>query len=156
MTERYAPASEFLLRAIDEELPFDGSEFGAANIRRLITLTRDDNEINRDWAVFLLGWLDDDSAITSDALRLAADDCSGVVRAEAISGLARRGHGEALSLIIRELQEEAAWLPLIDAAEEVADPALVEHLIPFSEGDDSFSKAVRRAISACAAGVARA
>lgn len=155
MTERYVPPSDFLVRAIDEEVAFDCSEFGAANLQRLIALTRDANEINRDWAVLLLGWVDDDTAIISDALRLAADDRSGVVRAEAISGLARRSHIEAVPLIIRELQGEGVWLALIDAAQEVADPALVEHLMPFSDGDDSFAEAVRCAISACAAGVPR-
>lgn len=48
MTERYAPPSKFLRAVIDDDVPFVGSDFAAANLRRLIKMTRDSDSVNRD------------------------------------------------------------------------------------------------------------
>jgi hypothetical protein len=137
---------------IAEEVPFDGT-FGSANFAKLVALTTDEDEANRDWATLLLGQLEIDTPELRQALLRAADDVSGIVRAEAIGGLAQRDRALALPLVKRELELEFVWLPLFEAAELVADPSLVELLRPFTEPSDNewLDKAALAAFRACKA-----
>lgn len=154
MTEGYEPPSDFLKGVINESVPLEGSSFGCANFLRLIEMTRDADVANRDWATLLLAQSDFDDEAARTALRAAADDSDFVVRAEAILGLANRSIPETLSLVQRELAGEMASIPLMEAAEALADPKLIEALSAFSEGDDWIAEAARRAMEACSRGVA--
>src|SRR3546814_15755070 len=90
MTERYAPPSEFLRAVIDEDAPLLGSDFAAANLQRLIEMTRDGDAVNRDWATLLLAQQNADTPEVRAALLRAAEDESDPVRAEAVLGVAPR------------------------------------------------------------------
>src|SRR3546814_13376334 len=75
MTERYAPPSEFLRAVIDEDAPLLGSDFAAANLQRLIEMTRDGDAVNRDWATLLLAQQTADTPeVPAELLREAADE----------------------------------------------------------------------------------
>lgn len=156
MTESYEPPSDFLKGVINESVPLGGSSFGQANRVRLIEMTSDANVANRDWATFLLAQADFDDDVVRGALRTAADDSDSVVRAEAILGLTNRSAPEALSLVQRELPGDVASVPIVEAAEELADPRLIEAVRVFAEGDDWIAEAARRAMEACSRGAAAA
>ena len=150
--ESYSPPSPFLQSAIADEVPFEGA-FGAVNFAKLVAFTKHEDEANRDWATFLLGQLEADTPELRQALLEASEDESGIVRAEAIWGLAQRDKALALSLVKRELEMDFVWLPLFEAAELIADPSLVEQLRPFTDptDDDSIDQAAMAAFSACKA-----
>ena len=150
--ERYSPPSPFLQSVISDEVPFEGN-FGAVNLTKLVALTKDKEEANRDWATFLLGQLETDTPELRQALLEAAEDKSGVVRAEAIWGLAQRDKVLALPLVKRELELDSVWLPLFEAAELIADPSLVEQLRPFTDptDDETIDQAAMSAFLACKA-----
>jgi len=103
MTEEghYQPQSDFLIMIANEEISFDDSEFGRANLRRLISLTTDDDISNRDWATMLLGHHGPQTDEVRDALLRAAEDESLYVRAEAIEALVERDRASALWLVKR-------------------------------------------------------
>src|SRR3546814_9103340 len=90
MTERYAPPSEFLRAVSDEDAPLLGSDFAAANLQRLIEMTRDGDAVNRDWDTLLLAQQNADTPEVRAALLRAAEDESDTVRAEAVLGVAQR------------------------------------------------------------------
>ena len=150
--ERYAPPSLFLQSVIAEESPLEG-ELGAQNLEQLFRLMTDGEEANRDWATFLLSQTDFDTTEVRTALLAAAEDQSAIVRAEAISGLAKRDKALALPLVRRELMAESVWVPLLEAAEQLADPSLCDLLEPFMTPSDDkyFDSMVEDAFRACKA-----
>lgn len=154
MTARYAPPSGFLRAVIDEDAPLSGSDFAAANLRRLIEMTRDGNAVNRDWATLLLAQQEADTPEVREALLRAAEDESDAVRAEAVLGIAHRSKALALPLLRRELARKAISMPILEAAALVADPSLVEDLRAFahSSGDDLVDNLAVTALKACEAG----
>lgn len=149
MTDGYEPTSDFLKGVIHDSVPLDDSSFGRANLVRLIEMTSDADVANRDWATLLLAQSDFDDDVVRGALRRAADDSDFVVRAEAILGLTNRSMPEAFSLVQRELAGDVASIPLMEAAEALADPQLIEAIRAFAEGDDWIAEAARRAVEAC-------
>ena len=108
----------------------------ASNVRRLMTLMRDEDAANRDWATLLLAQQDLDTDGVRQALLAAAEDENEYVRAEAILGLAQRNKALALPLIRRELGHERVAVPLFEAAALVADPSLVDDLRDFTAPSD--------------------
>lgn len=71
--ELYRPKSDFLVMVANEEILFDDSEFGRANLQRLIALTGDADTSNRDWATMLIGHFGPDTEEVRTALLRAAE-----------------------------------------------------------------------------------
>lgn len=93
--------------------------------KALLTLTYDEDEKVRDWAVFGLHQGDNDTPEVRARFWEAIEDDCPAVRGEAVSGLAKFG---ARSLIPRliELLEKEDFMPLyFEAAEYLNDPALL-------------------------------
>jgi hypothetical protein len=153
MGDRYSPSSDFLCAVANDEVPLAGSAFAEANLARLIQLMSDDDVANRDWATFLLGQLELDRPDVRQALTVAADDREGIVRAEAILGLAQLDRALALPFIRRELGKDVAWVPIFEAATIVADPSLIESLEVFAEpsGEGFLDERAIEALNACRA-----
>ena len=156
MSERYEPASEFLGAVIADEVPLSGDSFADANLHRLIDMMHDPELSNRDWATMLLAQQDIDTSDVRAALLLAANDRDNVVRAEALSGLARRDRQLALPLVRTELQGEVSCMALFEAAMTIADPALVPFLLPWAEPSDNdfLDRLALDALAACESGKA--
>jgi hypothetical protein len=151
MSERYEPASDFLKAVIAENVPLSDGEEAAANLRLLIAMTRDADTSNRDWATLLLSQTEIDIPEVRAALLNAAEDTVEIVRAEAILGLAQRDTKLALPLLLRELAGETATMPLFEAAELIADPILVDSLLPWTEpsGNQWLDDCALNALKAC-------
>lgn len=154
MKSRYEPPSEFLRAVINEDAPLAGSDFAAANLRRLIKMTGDEDPANRDWATLLLAQQDLDSPEIREALLRAAEDDIDAVRAEAILGVAQRDKSLALPLVQKELARTSVAMPIFEAAALVADPSLVDDLRAFAQpsGDDFLDGLALEALKACEAG----
>jgi hypothetical protein len=152
-TEWYEPPSEFLRTVIDDEAPIGGSQWGEANLRRLIEMTQDDDRANRDWATMLLAQQELDTNEIRQALLRAAADEDDAVRAEAIFGLAQRDRDLALPLLRKALSRNSASMPIFEAAALVADPSLVKDLRCFAEPSDNtfLDGFVLDALAACEA-----
>ena len=150
--DRYEPPNAFLKSLIDDDAPLSGAD-GESNRRRLITLMRDEDAANRDWATLLLAQQDLDTDEVRHALLAAADDENEYVRAEAILGLAQRNKALALPLIRRELGRESVAVPLFEAAALVADPSLVDDLRDFTVPSDDalLDELALKALTACEA-----
>jgi hypothetical protein len=139
MAERYVPSSPFLKAVVDDEIPIGGSEWGEANLRRLIEMTRHEELANRDWATMLLAQQEIDTDDIREALLRAAADEDENVRAEAILGLAQRDPNVALPFLQRALCGRTVSMPILEAAALVADPSLVDDLRCFAErSEDPF------------------
>jgi hypothetical protein len=151
--DRYLPPNAFLKSLIDDDAPLTGVE-GESNCRRLMTLMRDEDAANRDWATLLLAQQDLDTDEVRQALLTAAEDGNEYVRAEAILGLAKRDKALALPLIRRELGQERVAVPLFEAAALVADPSLVDDLRDFAAPSDDalLDELAAKALTACEAG----
>lgn len=154
MTERYLPSSEFLNYAVADEITFDDTVVGQANLAQLLGLVADDDRANRDWAAFLIAGLSLDSPDIRAALLVAANDTDVDTRDEAIVGLARRDHKAALELLKPLLNEEIGEV-LLEAATILGDRSLVPALKTIEHwegGDESIREQLRVAIMACEAG----
>lgn len=151
MCERYQPESEFLKAVIAEQAPLSGGEFGEANLRRLIDMTRDEDRANRDWATFLLAQEDTDTIAVRDALLRAAQDHDDAVRAEAVFGLAKRDRDLALPLVQEALRADAVSAPVLHAAALCAHPSLIEDLRIWAAPSDNpfLDKLAAKALTAC-------
>jgi hypothetical protein len=149
--EPYLPASNFLVSVANEEIVIDESEFGKANLRLLIQLTKDADCSNRDWATMLLAGHGPKTDEVRDALLAAAEDEDEIVRAEAIEGLVERDRENALALVKRELSGDFVSVPLFYAATQLADSSLVPLLEPFAvpSGDDYIDGIAEDALKAC-------
>jgi HEAT repeat protein len=124
-------------------------------IRGLIRLTTDDDRDVRDWATFGLGSLTDvDIPELQDALlaRMSEDDDE--IRGEALVGLARCRHPDALGLVRDELNRPFAGDWSIEAAQLLADsslyPALQAVWKSLSPEDEAhFRRSFDAALDAC-------
>jgi HEAT repeat protein len=151
VTEDYLPASNFLVSVANEEVPIDDTDFGQANLRKLIAMTRDTDVSNRDWAAMLLAGYGPQTEEVRDVLLAAAEDEDQYVRAEAIEGLVSRDREKALGLAKRELTGGFGTVPVLYAAIELADPSLFAFLEPFAEpsGDEFLDGLTDDALNAC-------
>ncbi len=154
MTDVYEPPSDFLKAVVADEVPLSGSMFAAANLTRLIAMTRDPDRANRDWAALLLSQQDIDTPEVRAALRAAANDQDAYVRAEAICGLAGRDPAGALTLVRRELDAGYASVAILEAATLLAHPSLLDVLQDYAEPSDDpwLDKLVLDAIATCSDG----
>ena len=53
----YLPSSEFLNYVLADEIAFDETPLGQANLQRLLAMVTDEDRSNRDWAAFLISGL---------------------------------------------------------------------------------------------------
>jgi HEAT repeat protein len=128
MSERYEPTSDFLCAIINEDVPLSGSKMAEENLRRLIEMTRDEDQSNRDWATFLLAQEEPDTPAVRDALIRATADDDAMVRAEAMLGLAMRDPLLALPLVQQALRAKTVEIPTLEAAALCAHPSLIADL----------------------------
>lgn len=147
----YTPKSHFLNAIINEEVPLSGSPMADANMQRLIAMTRDEDVSNRDWATFLLSQEEADTPEIRAALLAAINDTDPFVRAEALLGIAQRDTQLALPFALQALSRDRVSVPVLEAAEIIADPALVEGLRPWTEPSDDewIDELARKALHAC-------
>jgi HEAT repeat protein len=97
-------------------------------IAALLRLARDDDAAVRDWATFGLGTLHDvDSPDVRQLLWDNLHDEDEDVRGEALAGLAQRRDPRVIAHLIETLDDDCRVYEL-DAAETMADPALLEPL----------------------------
>lgn len=126
-----------------------------AAIGALISLTVDEDKDVRDWATFGLGSLTDvDTPELRDALLARLSEEDDEIRGEALIGLARRNHPQALALVRDELCRPFAGDWVVEAAKLLAATslyaplqALWEALSP--EDQAHFARSFTAALSAC-------
>jgi HEAT repeat protein len=127
-------------------------------ISALLQLSADPDPDTRNWAMFGLGTqIDTDTAAIRDALARGVSDSDSEVRGEALVGLARRHDGRAMEALPRELGRDDVGILALEAAEILADPALLPHLERLlasltPDSDVYFRGRLLEAITACQAG----
>ncbi len=139
MEVRYAVA--YALSGFTDEL----------TIATLISLTKDPEELVRDWAMFALGsQCDVDTPEIREILFQGTCDQVEFVRGEALVGLAIRHDDRVIEPLIRELLawETARYSHFaIDAAEVIASPQLLQTLLQMKQvicpDDNRFDEAIR-------------
>lgn len=123
-------------------------------VHALIALTRDPAAAVRDWATFGLGsQLRTDSPAVRAALADRLDDPDGDIAGEALLGLACRRDPRASARVLRRLEDDPGNL-IIEAAEELADPACLPALLRLRERlglntQSAEARALDAAIAAC-------
>jgi HEAT repeat protein len=157
MSERYEPPSEFLKAIIAEEVPIGTTGLAAENLSRLISMTFDQDSTNRDWATMLLAQEQIDTENVRSALLRAVRDDYEAVRAEALLGLAKIDPKLALPYAIEALAGDSASMPVFEAAEMIANPALIPALQPWLYGsENSFvDDWAQLALQACVRGASK-
>jgi hypothetical protein len=155
MSERYEPPSEFLKAIVADEVPIGTTGFAAENLNRLIGMTSDQDPANRDWATMLLAQQEIDTEAVRSALLRAVRDDYDAVRAEALLGLAKRDPALALPYAQEALAAESASMPVFEAVEIIADPALIPALQPWLKDSEnnSIDDWARLAMQACVRGL---
>ena len=147
----YKPKSDFLNAVISEEVPLSGSPMADENMQTLIAMTRDDDVSNRDWATLLLSQEEADTPEIRAALLNAINDTDPIVRSEALLGIAQRDTQLALPFALVALSGDQVSMAVLEAAEIIADPALVESLRPWTEPSDNewLDELAWKALRAC-------
>ena len=98
-------------------------------IRVLIERISDSDFDTRNWATCGLGsFIRADSPDIRAALRLALKDSDSEVRGEALFGLALRKDPSVVDEILHEWQNDEVSMLSLEAAEEIADPRLLERM----------------------------
>lgn len=157
MSERYEPPSEFLKMIVADEVPIGTTGFASENLSRLIDMTRDQDPANRDWATMLLAQQKIDTEAVRSALLQAVRDDNDAVRAEALLGLAKRDPTLALPYAQQALAAESASMPVFEAVEIIASPALIPALQPWLDEseNDYIDDWARLAMQACVRGASK-
>jgi len=147
----YKPKSDFLNAVISEEVPLSGSPMADENMQTLIAMTRDDDVSNRDWATLLLSQEEADTPEIRAALLNAINDTDPIVRSEALLGIAQRDTQLALPFALVALSGDQVSMAVLEAAEIIADPALLESLRPWTEPSDNewLDELAWKALRAC-------
>lgn len=126
-------------------------------INALIDLSQDKYAEIRDWSTFGLGSLIDvSSSEICDALAARIGDTDYETRCEAIVGLARRKDPRAVAPLIEDLDGDAIGMLSLEAAAELADPALLpallelkEHWVTDGKDEDEWDVRLADAIASC-------
>ena len=124
-------------------------------IAALIQLSRDNDDDVRNWAMFALAAQTDiDGPEIREALAAGLQDPASEIRGEALVGLARRKDARVFAELVKEWALHDVSILSIEAAEELADPDLVPHLMNLQEsldfsGDQYFEDRIQDAIEAC-------
>jgi HEAT repeat protein len=123
-----------------------------AAVRTLIALSSDSDAQVRDWATFGLGaQIDDDSPEIRDALANRVRDPDPETRAEALSGLVKRGDARALEPLRSALRSDIVGTLDVEAARDLGDPALLPDLEALRSWWDVDPKLLEEAIERCRA-----
>ena len=124
-------------------------------IAALIQLSRDNDDDVRNWAMFALAAQTDmDGTELREALAVGLQDPEAEIRGEALVGLARRKDTRVFAELVKEWALHDVSILSIEAAEELADPDLVPHLMNLQESldfsdDQYFEDRIQDAIEAC-------
>jgi hypothetical protein len=132
-----------------------GRQDGPEAIDTLVQLASDPAAAVRDWATFGLGSMrDTDAPALRAVLWTRLDDPDEDVQGEALVGLARRKDERIVPVLLKRLTLDCRVYEL-DAAEELADPRLLERLLMLRDltdgqaGDGYWSRRLANAIAAC-------
>jgi HEAT repeat protein len=121
----------------------------------LIQLSRDQDDDVRNWAMFALACQTDmDGPDVREALAAGLRDTEAEIRGEALVGLARRKDDRVFPELVKEWASHDVSLLSIEAAEELADPDLIPHLMNLQESldlteEEYFQDRIMDAIIAC-------
>lgn len=124
-------------------------------IEGLIELSKDDDEEVRNWATFGLGTqIETNSPEICNALLARLSEENQEIRGEALVGLARRKHPDAIKYIIKELNGQVVNVLILEAAALLESPELYPLLIKWKnvEGEDDsayFEDELEDALKAC-------
>jgi len=124
-------------------------------IETLIHLSKDRTEEVRDWATFGLGTqIDVDTPEIRSALESRLNEKNIEIRGEALVGLAKRRHPNAIKWTKRALSEKNPIVLYLEAAEILASPKLYPDLIrikrTIKRGDNEyFISCLDKALKAC-------
>jgi HEAT repeat protein len=125
-------------------------------VNSLIELSRDEDELVRDWATFGLGTqIDANTPEIRAALLARVADADEATRGEALVGLARRKDQRIVEPLIEELERhhEAEYGSYaLEAAEELADARLLPVLTRLKQSLDNEDPRLDEAIRRCAGG----
>jgi HEAT repeat protein len=122
-------------------------------IKTLIEMSRDQDELVRDWATFGLGsQIDVDTPEIRAALLARVSDEDEVTRGEALVGLARRKDQRVIEPLIKELKrypdaEHGNYS--VEAAEEIADARLLPILTGLKQSADTDDTRLDEVIRRC-------
>jgi HEAT repeat protein len=126
-----------------------GDESSAA-VDALIALSRDDEAQVRDWATFGLGaQIDLDTPALRAALLDRALDEDEDTRAEAISGLVKRGDARVLEPLRTALHSPTVGSLVVEAARDLAAPELLQPLQALRSWWDVDADLLEQAIARC-------
>jgi HEAT repeat protein len=119
-------------------------------VAALVRLTGDPDLGVRSWATFELGAAEVDGEAVREAFVARLADVDPEVRGEALMGLARRKDPRTRAALDEELARWPHDDLALDAARELADPALLPRLLALqsSERRDPWSNALEVAIEA--------
>ncbi len=124
-------------------------------IEGLIVLSNDKDEEVRNWATFGLGTqIDANTPEICSALLARLSEENQEIRGEALLGLARHHHPEAITYLKQELNGESINVLMLEAAEALASEDLYPLLLAWKgvegEGSDSyFERCLEDALKAC-------
>jgi HEAT repeat protein len=145
-------ANKWVRRQAAEALTHFAHDNEAA-LRHLIGMCSDPDRDVRDWATFGLGSQFDpgdlDLPEAHAVLWERADEDDTEIRAQAVRGLVFRGEKGLTERVIRELSTYELYDDVLEAAEFIADPALLPHLLPLRGTLDRNSDSLEDAIKAC-------
>ncbi len=149
--ENYHPQSDFLCSVAAGDVPLVGSDFADENLRRLIAFTTDADFSNRDWAVMLLAQQAINLPDVNAALLKAARFEEGIIQAQAVLGLALIDPQLALPFVQHGLKAKEVFYDIVEAAEVVAHPSLIDDLIKLAEPskDEQCEYLARSALVEC-------
>lgn len=120
-----------------------------AGVQALIRLMGDADAGVRDWATFSLAGLDEDSPEIRTALWARVEDGDYDTRCEALAGLASRHDLAVTSKVAAELGAEWVGSLIVEAAKDLAQPALLEPLQALQAWWDVDPKLLEQALEAC-------
>jgi HEAT repeat protein len=127
-------------------------ECDPAGVHTLIHLTEDTDASVRDWATFELAGVDADSPEIRAALWARIADPHYDTRCEALLGLATRHEHAIMEHVVKELKADSVGKLAVEAAKELAQPALLAPLLDLQDWWDVDPDLLQQAIQACAAG----
>jgi HEAT repeat protein len=125
-------------------------------LNSLVELTRDEDDLVRDWATFgLARQVEADTPLLRDALVERLTDPDDDTRAEALIGLALRGDRRLIPALQNELQSENVDSLAVESAAEIADAELYPALVALQNRWDVNPELLQEAIANCAPRVHR-
>lgn len=153
----YLPPSAFLQDLMHNDRPLAGGPAEGWRAAKLISLTRDADAANRDWALCLLQQSDLTTPEALAALVAGMDDLHEEASLEALIGVARRDPALALPRVAALLEGEWVSSMALDAAAIVADGSLLPALEAIADElgigeEDQFDTSLREALDCCASG----